>query len=311
MTLYARGYRRYEDGFHARRLRFGPIFVQGYREAIRSKAFRRLMSLFTVILIVHCMMYYFNPDQFLRRLSGTVRPGSASSSETLRASVGSLLGALKWLSPLLVLFVGSGLVADDLRTRALPLYLVRPITPVDYWLGKWLIPAAVLAVAVLFPLLVLLLFGVLLEPSDQVFTFAAEQGRLALAILAAYAACAVAYGSLVVLLSTIAGRRTTALVLGAATIYGAQVVVHLAMGARFSGRMPQTVESHGLLDLVKTVWLPMDVASIFHAVSGTPIDPDYAAVAPDPWSAVGMLVVLFFLAAFFVVRRARSVEVVA
>jgi len=312
VTLYTRGYRRHEDGFQARTLRFGPIFVQGYREAVRSKAFRRLMSLFTVILIVHCMMYYFNPDQFVRRLSGVARPGGASSAETLRASVASLLGALRWLSPLLVLFVGSGLVADDLRARALPLYLVRPITPADYWLGKWLIPAAVLGVAVLLPLLVLLVFGVMLEPSDQVVAFAGEQGRVALAILAAYAACAVAYGSLVVLLSTVAGRRTPALVLGAAAIYGAPVIVSLALGASVIGRHGHpAAATTGLLDLVKTIWLPMDVASIFHAVSGAPIEPDDVAAMPDPWSAFGMLVLLFLLAAFVVIRRARTVEVVA
>jgi hypothetical protein len=100
-------------------------------------------------------------------------------------------------------------------------------------------------------------------------------------------------------------------VLGAATIYGAQVVVGLALGASAFSRTAHVVDSHGALDLVKTVWLPMDVASIFHAISGAPVDPDDAAFMPDPWSAVGLLVLLFLLAGFVVVRRARTVEVVA
>ena len=311
MTLYSRGYRRNEDGFQSRRLRFGPIFVEGYRGAVKSKAFRRLMSLFTVILVIHCMMYYFNPDQFVRRISGVQGAGAPTGSDTLRASVASLLDSLRWLSPLLVLFVGSGLIAEDLRTRALPLYLVRPITPTDYWIGKWLIPAAVLGVAVLLPLLILLVFGVLLEPSDQVISFAGEQGRLVLAIFSSYVACAFAYGSLVVLLSTLAGRRTPALVLGAATIYGAEIVVGLAMRASTMGKLGQDAASNGFIDAVKAIWLPMDVASIFHAVSGAPIDRSDVELMPPVWSAVGMLVVLFSLAGFVVVRRARTVEVIA
>ncbi len=145
--------------------------------------------LFLLILIIHCMTYYLNPMAFFRRISGADAGGGPSRVETLRETVASFLSALEWLSPLLVLFVGSGLVAEDLRTRALPLYLVRPITPVDYWLGKWLVPAGVLAASVLLPALFLVLFGVLLEPSDQVLDFASEQGPLVLALLAAYAAC--------------------------------------------------------------------------------------------------------------------------
>ena len=256
MTLYTRGYRRYEDGFGARRLRFGPIFVQGYREAIRTKAFRRLMSLFVAILIIHCMMYYFNPEQFLRRVfdSGAKAP---SRAETLRGSVASLLGALRWLTPLLVLFVGSGLVAEDLRTRALPLYLVRPITPADYWFGKWLIPAAVLGAALLAPLLILVLFGILLEPSESSLAFAGEQGSArALRSSSPISRASAAYGSLVILLSTLAGRRTPALVLGAASIYGAPMIVGLVVDGAWRRRGGGGSTSGGFLDVVKTLCAP-------------------------------------------------------
>lgn len=312
MTLYARGYRRYEDGFASRAVRFGPIFVQGYRGAVRTKAFRRFLSLFLLILIVYCMLYYLNPKALLGRMTGTDGVGGPTRSETLLRTVAMYLGALEWLSPLLVLFVGSGLIAEDLRTRALPLYLVRPITPTDYWLGKWLIPTGVLAAALLAPTLGLVGFGILLEPSDQVLDFAVNQGRLVLGVFAAFAAASAAYGGLVLLVSTLTGRRTPALVLGAAAIFVAPVVVALVIGASLRGRIDSgVVAKGGLVDAVRTLALPNDVAAIFHAVSGAPLNSHDEQVLPPVGHAVAMVVAVLLLGAFVVIRRARTVEVVA
>ena len=274
------------------------------------KSFRRFALLFVLILIIHCMTYYLNPMAFYRRMSGG-EGGGPSQSDTLRETVATFLIALQWLSPLLVLFVGSGLIADDLKSRALPLYLVRPITPTDYWLGKWLIPAGVLLVQFLLPMLCLVLFGILLEPSDRVLDFAAEQGRLVLGVLASYVAASAAYGSLVLIVSTLTGRRTPALVVGAAAIFVAPVLVGLAVSAARTGRIDGVIPSSGMLDAVRTLALPNDVSAIFHAVSGHAIDPHAQLFMPPVGAAVAMLVAIFLLGAFVVIRRARTVEVVS
>lgn len=312
MTLYARGYRRYEDGFAATSLRFRPIFAEGFGDAIRTKAFRRFVSLFVLLTIVFCMLFYVNPVEVARRVApGGAVAGAPSTAELLRDTVANFLGTLDWLSPLLVIFVGSGLVAEDLRTRALPLYLVRTITPFDYWLGKFLIPAGVLAVAVLLPAFGLVLFGVLLQPSDEVISFAAGQGRLVLGILGAYAASSVAYGSLVLLFSTITARRTPALVFGAATIFLSPVVVGLAWNIKtHGGRVPEAAHG-GVFELIKALMLPGDVTSIFASISGARLEAGEGWGHAPVWAAASVIGSLFVVSAALVIRRARTVEVVS
>jgi hypothetical protein len=57
--------------------------------------------------------------------------------------------------------VGPGLIANDLKTNALPIYFARPITPLTYLLGKWLTIAVFIALAMLLPNLLALATGIL------------------------------------------------------------------------------------------------------------------------------------------------------
>ena len=41
MTLYARGYRKHEQGLDGKGPRWLPILSEGYRDAVKGKAFRR------------------------------------------------------------------------------------------------------------------------------------------------------------------------------------------------------------------------------------------------------------------------------
>ncbi|MEW6249905.1 MAG: hypothetical protein AB1716_04605 [Planctomycetota bacterium] len=57
--------------------------------------------------------------------------------------------------------LGPGLIANDLKTRALPIYFARPITPLTYLLGKWLTIGVFIALAMPLPNLAALGVGVL------------------------------------------------------------------------------------------------------------------------------------------------------
>jgi len=58
--------------------------------------------------------------------------------------------------------VGPGLIAKDLKTRALPIYFAKPVTPMTYVAGKWLIVAAFIAAVMLAPNLISLILGSLI-----------------------------------------------------------------------------------------------------------------------------------------------------
>lgn len=291
MTLHARGYRPHEHGLDGRGPRFLPILAQGYRDAVRGKAFRRLTLVFLIALVFHCVTLYVVPEFLLKRVSGFSGP-----SELLRTTVASYVQTMSPLVPLLALFVGAGLVAEDLRTRALPLYLVRALTPVDYWLGKLLIPVSVIATSYVAPLLFLVLFGVLLRPSDEILGFAAEQGRLTVAVLAHGLLTGLTYGSLMLLVSTLAGRRIGALLLGAAVVYGGEML-RVTLGRQsIPGR-----------DYWRALALPSDLRVVFNEIAGIP--PRWAGWSPRVAFALVAVGVVIVVGALVVLRRARSVEV--
>ncbi len=58
--------------------------------------------------------------------------------------------------------VGPGLIADDLRARALPIYFSRPLTPFTYLTAKWAIAASYVGMLVLVPNILSLMAGVLI-----------------------------------------------------------------------------------------------------------------------------------------------------
>ena len=58
--------------------------------------------------------------------------------------------------------LGSGLIANDLKSNALPIYFARPITPLTYMLGKWCTIAVFIAKAMLLSNLLALGAGILI-----------------------------------------------------------------------------------------------------------------------------------------------------
>lgn len=55
--------------------------------------------------------------------------------------------------------VGAGLISKDLKSRALPIYFSKPITPTTYLLGKWLVIVLFVGVVTVVPNLLSLLLG--------------------------------------------------------------------------------------------------------------------------------------------------------
>ncbi len=300
MTLYARGYRTHAQGLDGRGPRWLPILSEGYRDAVKGKAFRRFTLLFTIILVFHCLWLYFNPEQILR--SFTKRTSTGGADALLTATVTFyFVRSISFLVPLLAVFVGSGLVAEDLRTRALPLYLVRAITPLDYLIGKLLIPVATLAWSVLGPLLFLVAFDALLQPSDEMLPFLARQVPLLLAILGTWTLMAFSYASVALLVSTLTGRRIPALILGAAVFVGGGIV------SGISHAMP-----HGGPAGLRALALTADVRVVFdHMLGDRAVEfarEETRSLPSAAWAYV-VLALPIALASFAVLRRARTVEV--
>jgi len=126
MPIYEQTYRRHQARASLRRVRFWPIT----REALRLILARRL---FLVLLFVACI-------PFLARVIQIYVVTRFPEAGRILPVDGRLFGEFllqQWLWMLVItIFGGAGLIANDLRTGAILVYLSRPLTRRDYVLGK-------------------------------------------------------------------------------------------------------------------------------------------------------------------------------
>lgn len=156
MPIYDQGYRRYEARAPLRRVRFWPIT----REALRLLLARRA---FLVLLVVAWLPFLVRVGHIL---VVTVFPDVRRVLPVDGRLFGEFLNQQVGLAVLLSIFGGAGLVANDLRTGAVLVYLSRPLTRRDYVLGKLGVLLALNLSATLVPALVLYAIAVSMVPKQ-------------------------------------------------------------------------------------------------------------------------------------------------
>jgi hypothetical protein len=173
MPVYDRSYRRWDGELKRRALRFVPIVAMGVKSALSTKGgwfFTLLLRGFMVASIVPTLILFFanyalayRPDfllpEFLDFLDRLAPYRSVQHPLLTRMNV-------LFLMVYTVLF-GSGLIAKDRASGALPLYLSRPLTLADYVLGKAGIIGWFIAAFTIFPNLVLWAFGMLSDAREH------------------------------------------------------------------------------------------------------------------------------------------------
>jgi hypothetical protein len=307
MAVYARGYRPYASDFRGPAA-FLTIWREGYRTAARSRGFRIIGILFLIWFVVWSIALYSQiaAREFLQgRMPVEPENASAYSARVLSQNLASFYTVgISTLTALLAMLVGSGLIADDLRTRALTLYLVRPLRPVDYVLGKALVLPGILAWMTLAPgLAYLLLVAFWQEPGEE-WTFLADNADVAGLVVRHFLVASASYVGLMLFLSSRTPRRGAVASLAAAVIFG--------------GTMLHGVGSHvrgGGGDLFRMLSIPLNTIEGF-ARRAAETDDGFSRhdahperVFPDPEAAALVAVVLLVVGAWAAYRRARSVEV--
>ncbi len=105
-----------------------------------------------------------------------------------------------YFSMIVVLLVGPGLISQDLRFNALPLYFSRPLRRMDYFAGKLAVIAWFLALVIIFPSLIAYVLGLLFSLD---ITIVRDTFPLLLACLAYGAVIVVSAGTLMLALSSL------------------------------------------------------------------------------------------------------------
>jgi len=196
--------------------------------------------------------------------------------------------AVLFFVTLMASVVGAGLIADDLDSMALTLYLSRPITPSDYLIAKAAILAALISMISVLPLFITPLLGLLLG----LFPWDTALAAMGLAVVVGSVLTAW-YTSIALFLSSLTRRKSYA----AAGVFG--VTFGLWIPAQVLAA-PTALNSPDLLYLAP--WEDfLAIARGAYGVAGGPID----------WPvALAILVAITVLAGLATYLRMRAVEVV-
>lgn len=156
MPIYDQRYRRYEARNPLRELRFWPITREALKLVIARRAFLMLLLVAWVPFIARTIQVYV-VTRFPE--AGRVLPVDGRLfGEFLSGQLGFAL--------LVSVFGGAGLIANDLRTGAILVYLSRPLTRVDYILGKLSALLSLNLFVTLAPALMLWIVAVSLAPEQ-------------------------------------------------------------------------------------------------------------------------------------------------
>ena len=185
MPLFQIGYRRYVGERIPDLLHWLPITRTGLAIAWRSKLLRRVVLASFLPFLYFGLVFFVigrvtDPDadpqspffEFAQGLLG--RPLAEQLHEdpsVVRSAVWTMVFSTFATSfqmiimALVAAVVGPPLVSNDLRSRAFLIYFSRPISRVDYVLGKLAILVCVLSMVTLLPSLLLYVLSILYSPS--------------------------------------------------------------------------------------------------------------------------------------------------
>ena len=175
-------YRRYEGELQPRALRFLPLVAAGIRTALKKKI--PLLLLYRGArhrghrLLLHRLREVLRRGdgpvhRRRRRHGGAVRPARAMVNLQVAEQIADLNHVMRLFALLTVTWYGAGLFAEDRRMGAHLLLFSRPITRLDYFLGKFLTVAFFGALAMLAPGLLVCLVAAWSSPE---WSFLTEEG---------------------------------------------------------------------------------------------------------------------------------------
>ena len=192
------------------------------------------------------------------------------------------------LIALIAIFGGSGLIATDLKNNALSLYLSKPISWIDYLIGKFAVIGILIGCLTLVPGLLLFLEHLLLTDTS----FFKENYWIPLSIIIYSVVITLSAGLLMLLFSSLTSNPRYATIGFCAVWFGLPVTYEVL-------RLITRTSSMAIV----SIWANYDIlgSALFNA--------SHSHVVHWAWALL-VLLVLIVLCLFVLHRRIRAVEIV-
>ena len=193
-----------------------------------------------------------------------------------------------FLIALIAIFAGSGLIATDLKNNVLSLYLSKPISWIDYLIGKFAVIGILIGCLTLVPGLLLFLEHALLTDT----AFLKENYWVPLSIIIYSVVITVSAGLLMLLFSSLTSNPRYATIGFCAVWFGSPVVYQILKTITRTSRTA-----------IVSIWANYDIlgSALFNA--------SHSHVVHWVWSLL-VLLALIVLCLFVLHRRIRAVEIV-
>lgn len=174
MPIFDQGYQHWSGELSGHTWRWMAIARQGVRVGLKGRVVRYVLfaAWIPALLLVLVLCLWGLLERQSSMVSGvmqimrSVQPNLVADPVHYRVDIWRLsysyfLHAELWFSMILVLLVGPGLISQDLRFNALPLYFSRPLRRRDYFLGKLGVIVVLLGLVTIVPALVAYILGLL------------------------------------------------------------------------------------------------------------------------------------------------------
>ncbi len=148
-------YRSYDGPLQTHTLRWWIVAVAAMRLVRRKPGFWALVALAAFPYLIQGFVLYIQSQTRAAGFGGLNAPSAGQKYATVFFTA---LSAQRLLLFGIALMVGAGAIAADNRANALLVYLSKPITKLDYLLGKWMGVFLTLFAVALAPALLLYLF---------------------------------------------------------------------------------------------------------------------------------------------------------
>jgi ABC-2 type transport system permease protein len=299
-------YRPFKGQLREHSLRFIPLIKSGLRTALKQrKALLALYAVPAIATVVFSVLVWgafaakdaieqvqLDPDaSFRERMAQAAGREMLSEGAALLDVVNQLIGFNQFMglfALLAVAWFGSGLLCEDRRAGAHLLYFSRPLTRLDYFLGKFGVVSFFSLCAMLVPMLVLCLVATLASPD---WSFLTERWDVILRAIAYSTLWSTVIGLLVLMASSLASRRNFALI----GTFGV-----LMLTAPVGQILGQFVDQR-----LHAVALVQDLAKLSFAIFGV-----NETMQVDTSSAWGGILAFMALAGGVIAWRLRRLEVV-
>lgn len=225
-TVREKGYAHWDGKLVEGRSPWRPIALTHIRLAFRKKNFKLAFSLAFIPAVVFLVGIYVaeRMEDFKSMLKGgetfiKVAPSYFSAYYNK--------GPLPFLLIMILAFGCAGLVADDLKHKALQLYFSRPLSRKDYILGKGAVVAFFVLLYTLVPGIVFLIMKVLFSGSFKIFS---EHPMLILSVVGESVLLTVFFVFFTLLLSSISRNSRYAAIMLFAVYLVSDILFGIAMG---------------------------------------------------------------------------------